>query len=396
MVDKNFEILTYSKPLESVVRSDAEEALGTVLSLVNSSHSAVFIFDKENNFKGLVSPYSILYQHNYPYETKVGSIVFNPPHITKNTPLYEVAKHMVSTRMYSLPIFDEDHKICGVVHGKDILQGIAEDTKALTYLSSTVKPRTPITANINSDVEEVYQHMKEKGVSRIVLVDDEGNMTGIISRSDLLPVFMKPTPKQRFGKNGVRSTDWAFDTEKKYRKNEPVRTFLTEMVEKAGVGASRKEIIKKLIASDHNSIVIVDKGNKPVGFVSLRDMFISLALLYPEEDTPIIFEKPSNSVSKEEIQKVEEHLSVFMKKMRKRTALTKVQVSIEEPKYPTGLTAVFNTTLVVTPVVGRDFVSKTKRNTWIEGVQAATDQIYKQEGRRRGGKTREETLYASI
>lgn len=97
---KPFTIKKYVSSLKTVVRSKGEDTLGSVLSRVNSSHEAVFIFDKQDEFLGLISPYKTLYSSNLPYTTKVSSIVFQPPLITEDMPIYTVAKHMLATKIY--------------------------------------------------------------------------------------------------------------------------------------------------------------------------------------------------------------------------------------------------------------------------------------------------------
>ncbi|KHE93452.1 MAG: hypothetical protein SCABRO_00747 [Candidatus Scalindua brodae] len=61
---------TFLSSLDTIIRGDVEKTLGSALSLVDSSHSAVFIFNNENKFQGMISPYRTIYSNNYPYTTK--------------------------------------------------------------------------------------------------------------------------------------------------------------------------------------------------------------------------------------------------------------------------------------------------------------------------------------
>jgi CBS domain-containing protein len=224
---QRYNLASYIDPLDTVARSDAGETLGTVLPLANSSHTPVLIFSKDNEFLGIISPYQSFYLHKYPYTTKVFSLIIKPPFITVQTPLWDIASFMLASRVYVLPIFSNEREIEGVIHIKKILDGILKDPELLTYLSSSVKPRRPVTAHINASVGDIFRLMSVNNVSRVVLVDDEGHLAGIVSRRDLLKAFMEPTPKQRFGKNGFQPTDWAFDEEKRYRKITLLRLFLS-------------------------------------------------------------------------------------------------------------------------------------------------------------------------
>jgi len=84
-------------------------------SLMGTCPTGVYVLEG-SRFKGLVVPYQARYQHDFLYTKLVTSGLVVPPHITEKTPLYEVAGHMLSTRIYNLPVFDEKKRVIGPVH----------------------------------------------------------------------------------------------------------------------------------------------------------------------------------------------------------------------------------------------------------------------------------------
>jgi len=156
-----YTIVHLIKSLDTIVGRSPDETLGSVLSQVSSSHAAIFVFNTSNTFVGLISPQKTLYSSNYPYKTKISSILFKPPTITKNTPIYEVAEHMLATRIYSLPVLTVDGSVEGVIFAKDILSQIIGTPSLLQFLSNIIKPHYPITAHKNSTVKDIYHLMKE-------------------------------------------------------------------------------------------------------------------------------------------------------------------------------------------------------------------------------------------
>jgi len=380
-LNERLKLSSYISKIDSVAKSEAGETLGSVVSLVASSHTPVFIFTKENEFLGMISPYQVLSLDKDPYTTHVSSIVVNPPYITLNTALYDVAAYMLESRVYVLPIFTEEKQLSGAIHIKQIFQEILKDKELLDYISSIITSHDPVVAHSNSLVGDIYTLMHKKGVSRVVLVDDEGNLDGIVSRNDLLKAFMQPAPKERFGKNGVRPTDRAFDVEKEYRKDTPIKNFSTNIVHSIPVDTAQEEVIKKLLLSEHNCIVLVNKSNKPVGFISVRDILLGFDSLRPEEMVNIIVSNPSTNVSEIELAKAKELLLKFGQKMKKRIAIEKIEVNFEEPKYPTGGTSIFNTSIMISPVAGAKIISKTKNSDFISSIRSATSQIEKEQRR---------------
>lgn len=386
---QSFTIKKYLSPIDSAIRGDAQNSLGSVLSHVHSSHEAVFIFDNNNEFVGLVSPFKTLYSSNYPYTTKVSSIVFKPPAITEETPVYEVAEHMLAAKIYLLPVFSKDGQLQRVINGKDILQEIVRDSGLLEFVSSKVQLHTPITVSITASVRDVFHTLKEKGVSRMIIVDAEGDLAGIVTRSDLMRSLIKPTSKMRFPKEGTHVGFYSLAGEKKFRKEEPIRKYYTAQVDSMPDNTPKEKIVAHLIASPHNSIVLVDKFNKPTGFLSTRDILQAISFLRPEEDIPLIIKKPSNSVSDNELERAREHLWRFGRKLKKRMAIEKIEVASEEPKSANGDTKAYNLTVIVTPVSGKAFVAITKQRNYLDGIQEAIALIEKQ--RRRSGLSKEET-----
>ncbi|KHE93451.1 MAG: inosine 5'-monophosphate dehydrogenase [Candidatus Scalindua brodae] len=315
--------------------------------------------------------------------------MFRPPNITKETPIYEVAEHMISTKVYTLPVFDDQGEPVGVIHAKVILQTILTDHGLLSSISKLIDPNDPITSPINSLVGEVYQKLKKEGVSRIVLVDDESKLVGIVSRGDLIKAFIKPTPKTRFASEGTATGYNSFAGEKKFRKDEPVRKYYTALVGSLSESSPRDKVVSTLISSPHNSLVLVDKNNKPSGVLSIHDLLEAIARLRPKEDILLIIKKPSDSVTDKEWESAREYLIRFGRKLKKRMVINKIEAASEESKNANGQTIEFNTTVIVTPAAGKTFVAVTKQRGFLDGIKEAIVLIEKQ--RRRSGLSKEET-----
>lgn len=386
---KPITIKPYVSPLASIIRCDSRSMLGSVLSRVRSSHDPVFVYDKSDDFVGLISPFETIFSSNYPYSTKVSSISFSPPNITKEAPVYQVAKHMLASKVYTLPVYDKEGEMEGVVYARDILEEIITNSSLLEFVSSKIEPHTPITAPITAVVKDVFNEFKEKGVSRMVLVDAEGDLAGIVTRGDMMQAMIKPTDKMRFPNEGSRVGHRSLGGEKKTRKTEPVTQYYTALVDTLLDSTPIPEIVKHLIISPHDSIVLVNKSNKPTGFLSTRDILQAFTELRPVESTHIMIKKPGTAVSDEQLKKVTDYLDLFAKKLSKRMDIEKIEVTSQEPKNTAGKTKKFNVKLIVIPVAGNPLVAETKERNFFDGVREAAALIEKQ--RRRSGLSKEET-----
>lgn len=215
----------------------------------------------------------------------------------------------------------------------------------------------------------------------MVIVDAQGSLEGIVTRSDLMQSLIKPTAKMRFPKEGTHAGFYSLAGEKKFRKSEPVGTYSTGFVDSLPDNTPKAQIVLHLINSSHDSIVLVDSDNKPTGFLSTRDLLQALTLLRPEVYVPLNIKRPSKAVSETELHRAMEHLEQFGKKLNKRMHVANIEVTTKEAKSPKGLTMIFNTTVMVIPVAGKALVAETKDRSYLDGIQSATKIIEKQRRR---------------
>jgi predicted transcriptional regulator len=375
--------------LDTIIKGDEEETLGSALSLVGSSHSPVFIFNNESKFLGLVSPYLAIYSKSYPYTTKATTTMFNPPIIIKETPLYRVAEHMISTKVYTLPVFDDHEELLGVIRVRDILQSLVSNHDLISSISKLIKPHAPITSSVDSTVGDIYQKFKKENISRVILVDDEKKLVGIVSRGDLLKAFIKPTSKQRFSGGGTARGFYSAEGEKKSREEKPVSKYYVALVNHCPEDSPRDKIISALIKSKYNSVVLVDKYNKPSGFLSTRDLLDAIAKLKPLKDVPLMMQNPSDAVGDKELEDAKKYLNLFGKKLGKSMKIDKIEVTTQESKNTHGQTIEFDTTLIVTPIAGKPLIAAAKQRVFLDSIQNATSIIEKQH--KRTGFSKKET-----
>lgn len=77
----------------------------------------------------------------------------------------------------------------GIVTDRDIVRGQVSLEKDLFSLAvGEVMTRAPVTVSETSDVTEAIERMRARGVRRAPVVNDLGDLVGIVSLDDLLPV----------------------------------------------------------------------------------------------------------------------------------------------------------------------------------------------------------------
>ncbi|MET8765731.1 CBS domain-containing protein [Streptomyces sp. NPDC004658] len=147
---------------------------------------------------------------------KVGSVMTtNVVRASYGTPFKEVARLLTHHRISGLPVVDEDEKVIGVISETDLLVRQAETADphepkhrlrdlALTRIgrqrAAQAAARTagrlmtgpPVTVRAEDTVVEAARTMAQRRVERLPVLDEEDRLVGIVTRRDLLQVFLRP------------------------------------------------------------------------------------------------------------------------------------------------------------------------------------------------------------
>ena len=112
----------------------------------------------------------------------------NPACCTMNTPLQEVARMMVQCDCGEIPVVErlELRKPVGVVTDRDIVcRTIAEGKNPLTLEAAAAMSTPAVTVNERDGADEVLRIMEAHQIRRVPVVNQNGEICGIISQADI-------------------------------------------------------------------------------------------------------------------------------------------------------------------------------------------------------------------
>jgi CBS domain-containing protein len=146
-------------------------------------------------------------------------------HVT--TPFKDVVRRMQEYRVSALPVVDDDGRLVGLVSEADLIlkedpeleesgrlfQGRhrrADREKAAGLLASELMTAPVVTVTPDATLGEAARLMHRKGVKRLPVVGVDGTIHGILSRSDLLKVFLRDDAdiEHEVREDVVRRTLW--------------------------------------------------------------------------------------------------------------------------------------------------------------------------------------------
>jgi CBS domain-containing protein len=124
---------------------------------------------------------------------KLGNACTRNVHTTTcDRPLAEAAREMLKENVGALAVVDShdgSRRPVGIVTDRDIVCGQlnrAADLHCLTV--GDVMTIEPLMLPENSGIAEAIECMSQIGVRRVLVVNDSGNLSGIASIDDLLPI----------------------------------------------------------------------------------------------------------------------------------------------------------------------------------------------------------------
>lgn len=100
--------------------------------------------------------------------------------------LDKVARVMAEENVGAVPVLDEGRELRGIITDRDIVvRCIAAGKEASDTEAEEVLTDDPTTISADIDVEEAARIMARKQVRRLPVVDDEGELVGMVSLGDL-------------------------------------------------------------------------------------------------------------------------------------------------------------------------------------------------------------------
>ncbi|MET7761363.1 CBS domain-containing protein [Streptomyces sp. NPDC005336] len=101
----------------------------------------------------------------------------------------EVSALLARHRINGLPVVDEDDKVVGVITGTDLSEPARTAGQLMSRPAVTVRPQDTIV--------DAARSMARHRIERLPVIDEEDRLIGIVTRRDLLRVFLRPDDEIR-------------------------------------------------------------------------------------------------------------------------------------------------------------------------------------------------------
>ena len=251
-----------------------EKNLAQIKNRMENKDIRAIIVLNGDNFEGVIG-YRDLIRHLQfnPEKTKISKVLHQPPEYNEEDSLIDLCDLRINSGR-KLLVRTKGGKIQGAVGDTEFLE-ISEEVKEIANVSTgDLSSSDLLTAFEEDSLEQARHSMLDNNVSRLPVLDENGNMTGMIKSTDLLKAMIPMDAQNSGGTSGSRSGDdikMAGGGEKEHMSAIPVKELMDRTVTTADKNMRADDAAEMMIENNSGEIIFVD-GNYPQSIVTVKDL----------------------------------------------------------------------------------------------------------------------------
>lgn len=109
--------------------------------------------------------------------------------VSPEATIYDAVNILYNKKVSGLPVVNDDGKLVGIITENDVLNlvfsGNARTTKVSDIMTKNVLTFTP-----DTDIDKISLAISEKQYRRVVIVDENNMVKGIVSRHDIIKIIL--------------------------------------------------------------------------------------------------------------------------------------------------------------------------------------------------------------
>jgi len=253
------------------IEVDVDERLGKVRSVFERENPKGIIVTTDGAYEGVITEKQLLQSH-VEDDAKAGAMVQNAPKVARTENVRDVARQLVEGGVKVAPVFEND-ALWGIVSEDAILEAVLDNLDVLAV--EEIDTDDVVTVTEDDRVGQAINAMREEGISRLPVVNENGYLAGMVTTHDIVDVVVRDVDKATRG-------DRAGEIERVL--DLPVYDVMNEPVETVAVGTSVRDCVERMLDLDYAGLVVTPKGDdrRIAGILTKTDVL--RALSYTEEE----------------------------------------------------------------------------------------------------------------
>jgi CBS domain-containing protein len=259
---------------------DVEERLGKVRSVFERDNPKGIIATDDGDYAGVVTERQLMGSH-VEDDTKVGALLkpgrsrkqpATAPRVDRDDDVREVARVLVESGSKVAPVF-EGEDLWGIVTADVILSAVVDNLDVLTV--EEIHTAEVVTVGEDATIGKAVNNLRENGISRVPVVNENGRLAGMVTTHDLIDVVVRDMDKTTRGDRSGE-VDRVLDL--------PVYDVMNSPVATIDVGSSVAVAVRRMLDNDYGGLVVTPEGKDDVIAGVLTKTDVLRALTYTAED----------------------------------------------------------------------------------------------------------------
>jgi len=257
---------------EEFVEVSTGQRLAKVRSIFERENPKGIVVTEDGEYVGVVTERQFLQSHVQD-EAKVGALAKPAPRIERGEDVREVARMLVEGGVKIAPVF-EAGTLWGIVTADAILEAVLENLEVLAV--EQIHTEAVITVDEDTRIGQAINLLRENGISRVPVLDEDGHLAGIATTHDIVDVAVRDMDKATRG-------DRAGDIERVL--DLPVYDVMNAPVATTHREESVRDAVARMLENDYSGLVVTpgpDDDRTVTGILTKTDVL--RALTFTEEE----------------------------------------------------------------------------------------------------------------
>ena len=308
------------------------QSLGSIKDFMEEEGLRAVAVEHDGEFKGAISYRELIRHAQYnPESSKLEKVIHRPPEFEASDSLVDVAKLRIESGRKLLVALEGD-KLKGLIADQEFLDVSGRIKEFENYSTRNLASTDLIEVFEEDPIDKARNLMLDRNISRLPVLDSEGELSGIIGSTDLLKMIV-PKESQSDSGSGPRSFEGDLEGsgEKESMSNITVDQVMnTTPVTQEGFGPAN-EVVELMQERDQTDVIVTD-NSYPEAIVTVKDfvdyirdqgqhnmVLVNLVGLEVEEEKAAVHDKIATQLRGSLGRKVEkpEELSMHFKKSDK-------------------------------------------------------------------------------
>lgn len=247
---------------KNIIALKPSDPVTKFISIMEKEHIHEIIVMDNKKLKGIAKFKTVITKGiTDPSKQKVKNLMeFKPPVLNPDQKIEEAAEMLFKTGLRALPVV-ENGSVIGLVSISDILNAVSTKKDFVRTRAEEIMSAAVVLSQ-DADIGTARVLMREKGISRIPVVDSNGKIIGIVTVHDLLNSVKRPKEKMSW---------YCMAAEMERIASMPISNIMNRYPPTVRKDESLSDVIKKMHKFKCSGITVVEDG-APIGIVTLKDL----------------------------------------------------------------------------------------------------------------------------